>query len=657
MQIGYALERLRRKGYLIDEGIEANTPTSYPIGGVSVRAVGDINVVPLVDALSALNLLADHADAAELDIVMTDDELHPDLDEWNRSATRAWMLVKPFGSILWIAPVFVPGETACWACFARRVRDNRPIETFLEAQTGVRMTYPPDTTPSGASIGIQLAAHEAMRWLNGERHLSERLYTFDTVTMRGEFHPFVWHPACPICGSTQIRNAEPIRLESRLAVDMSDAGSRSAAASTTLGRYNHHIDPITGIVTHLARVQTPEHIYLYASGHNKARPLHQWQNFKRHLRSQSAGKGTDDIQARASALCEAIERYSGTFQGDEPRITARLRDLDGAIHPRDLLLFSDAQYTARETWNAHCPPHLFVPAPFDEEREIEWSPVWSLRDQDWKYVPTAYAYYDAPQSDDTLFCGADSNGCAAGSSREDAILQAMLELIERDAVAIWWDNRVCRPAFDLDALDHPYVERSRAYFARTGRDLWLLDITTDFNVPCFVAVSMRTNAPTADIVLGFGAHLNPRIAALRAITELNQTLPAALRDGEGEYQSDSAWEIRWWRNATIETQPYLAPDVQQPLRTLTDYPAHTHGDIRANILSLVELARIRGIDTLILDQTRADTELPVVRAIMPGMRHFWARRAPGRLYDVPVQLGWLDRPRAESELNDMPMFM
>jgi len=37
--------------------------------------------------------------------------------------------------------------------------------------------------------------------------------------------------------------------------------------------------------------------------------------------------------------------------------------------------------------------------------------------------------------------------------------------------------------------------------------------------------------------------------------------------------------------------------------------------------------------------------------IVPGLRHFYRRFGPGRLYDVPVKLGWRDRPIAESELN------
>jgi len=59
---------------------------------------------------------------------------------------------------------------------------------------------------------------------------------------------------------------------------------------------------------------------------------------------------TTDAQARASGLCEALERHSGVFRGDEPRRKARLADLGAsAIDVRECLLFSERQYAARAT--------------------------------------------------------------------------------------------------------------------------------------------------------------------------------------------------------------------------------------------------------------------------------------------------------------------
>jgi oxazoline/thiazoline synthase len=43
--------------------------------------------------------------------------------------------------------------------------------------------------------------------------------------------------------------------------------------------------------------------------------------------------------------------------------------------------------------------------------------------------------------------------------------------------------------------------------------------------------------------------------------------------------------------------------------------------------------------------------------VVPGLRHFWPRFGPGRLYDVPVRLGWREHPLDESQLNPVPLFV
>ena len=72
---------------------------------------------------------------------------------------------------------------------------------------------------------------------------------------------------------------------------------------------------------------------------------------------------------------------------------------------------------------------------------------------------------------------------------------------------------------------------------------------------------------------------------------------------------------------------------------------------REQVNACVDIARRAGLDFLVLDQTRPDVEVPVVRVIVPGLRHFYRRFGPGRLYDVPVKLGLRDRPLPESELT------
>jgi ribosomal protein S12 methylthiotransferase accessory factor len=70
----------------------------------------------------------------------------------------------------------------------------------------------------------------------------------------------------------------------------------------------------------------------------------------------------------------------------------------------------------------------------------------------------------------------------------------------------------------------------------------------------------------------------------------------------------------------------------------------------------LDATRRLGLDVLVLDQSRPDIDLSVTRVVVPGFRHFWRRLGPGRLYDVPVRLGWVPAPTAEADLNPTSIF-
>src|SRR5262249_1001781 len=143
----------------------------------------------------------------------------------------------------------------------------------------------------------------------------------------------------------------------------------------------------------------------------------------------------------------------GNFQGDEERIRGSLFSLgEQAIHPNDCQLYDDRQFASRSTWNAVHGQFQYVARPFDPKAVMDWTPVWSLTQRRHRYLPTRQLYYGAPAEPGHDFVHSDSNGNAAGSSLEDAVLQGLLELVERDAIALWWYNRGRVPAVDLDAF-------------------------------------------------------------------------------------------------------------------------------------------------------------------------------------------------------------
>jgi ribosomal protein S12 methylthiotransferase accessory factor len=123
------------------------------------------------------------------------------------------------------------------------------------------------------------------------------------------------------------------------------------------------------------------------------------------------------------------------------------------------------------------------------------------------------------------------------------------------------------------------------------------------------------------------------------------------------YRMSDAETIAWWKTATYEDQPYLVADPSVAPRTLEDFPLMASDDLTKDLTTCITLAKERGLEVLVVDQTRPDIGLPVVKVVVPGLRHFWRRLAPGRLYDVPVELGWLERPRLESEMNPIACFV
>ncbi|MGH2585496.1 MAG: TOMM precursor leader peptide-binding protein, partial [Dehalococcoidia bacterium] len=470
----------------------------------------------------------------------------------------------------------------------------------------------------------------------------------------------VRRPQCPRCGDGgAVPAPAPVTLERHAKQFTVDGGHRAVSPDQTLARYGHHVSALTGAVPRLVRVPLDESgvLHVYAAGRNRAMGAGGLHALRGGLRTNCAGKGLSDAQARASALCEALERYSGTFQGDECRRTASYRELGAdAIHPNACMLYSEAQYRERGRWNAGGSPFQRVPEPFDETARIEWTPVWSLSRRAFRYLPAVFCYYEYAETA-APFCWADSNGNAAGNTREEAILQGFLEVAERDAVALWWYNRVRRPAVDLDSFDSGQIRELRTAYAALGREVWVLDLTTDLGIPTFVALSRRTEGGRAEIAFGFGAHLDAHVAVARALTEMNQFLVWLVsRDGRPPPAMGDPDIRRWMETATLENQPYLAPEGGPP-RRCAGYATPQSDDLREDVLRCQGIVERRGLEMLVLDQTRPDIGLPVVKVVVPGLRHFWARFAPGRLYEVPVRLGWRERPATEAELNPIPMFL
>ena len=567
--------------------------------------------------------------------------------------------------------MFVPGQTACWECLAQRLRGHRKLEGYIARRNGTDAPVGavPACIASTQHAALAEAATDITRWIGtgGQSTLLDRVVS--TRRLHTGTNPPYPHPACPqcpSCGSLEPNNgvvAKPVRLHRRPKAHTSDGGHRALDQREVLAQLERHLSPITGIVSTLVpgeraggahrggRCLTPT----FSADHNFSDMYDDRFFLKEGMRRRSGGKGKSTEQARMSALAESLERYCGVFDGTEPRIRASFARLgNAAIHPNACMGYSERQYAERRSHNRSGHKAHWVPEPFREDVEIEWTPLWSLSAEETRYLPTSFCYFGY-RSSDPLFARADSNGCAAGSVIEEAVLQGLLELIERDAVALWWYNRLRRPAVDLESVDDAYVSGLIRHYGELRRELWVLDVTSDFGVPTFAAISRRVDKAEEDIIYGFGAHLDPDVALARALTEMNQSLeavPTAIGPEPTRTYRGSQDAVHWWRTVKIRRRRLLdaRPREQDHAASRTSRTSRRTTCTRTFSLA-GRWRQTRGIEILVLDQTRPDVGFPVVRVVAPGLRHFWARFGPGRLYEVPLREGWLPRSLDEGELN------
>ncbi|MCY4060276.1 MAG: TOMM precursor leader peptide-binding protein, partial [Gammaproteobacteria bacterium] len=551
---------------------------------------------------------------------------------------------------------------------AYRLRNHQEVHNFLRNVSGEQAAFKPFAAePSVLEALYGLIAAEIVKWvvLGDTAPIHDHAITMNVGTFASSRHAVMRRPQCPACGDEALHRPDrppaPVVLGASPKTHRNSGGSRSVAPEVTLARYRHLVSPVSGVVTWLKRTTDEDSPWLHVhwAGSNLGMRSRSLSSLRRSLRSKSAGKGSTREQSEVSALCEAVERHSGAFHGDEIRTRKRFAEFakGEAVHPNDAQLFSESQLDNATSINTKGHPYNIVPPRLDPHAEIDWTPVWSLTNERHCYLPTSMLYSMAAEQRGPGDLVADSNGCAAGNTLEEAILQGFYELVERDAFAIWWYNRLKVPAMDLASFDDEYLASAAGHYAGYDRDLWMLDVTSDVGIPTFVAVSRRPDAPTEDIIYGAGAHADPRVAALRAICELNQCLTWLPRPGnsDGRPMIDDPMALWWWRTARLADCSWLAPSADEPLRKASNCPAIESTDTREDVEYCRGLVEARGMEFLVLDQTRPDVGMPVVRVIVPGMRHFWARFAPGRLYDVPVGMGLREYPVAEADLNPAPV--
>lgn len=595
--------------------------------------------------------------------VLVVDDLVEVASEQVPDATRPMIAVQLAGERALVSPLLGRG-LACPDCLAARIRTRRLPEFVAAARVGLVVPPAPSIHRDAAdslAAGVVVATAHACAAAEPVPHpLASAVTVIDPRSAQVERHELVPLPGCATCDPDgPVVNAT--HLDGPLAVVQESAaadggGLRARDPDETWAAYAHLISDVVGIVPYVRPTGRPE-LRAFTAGPNVA-AVDDPVLLRSRLRSGAGGKGVTISAARTGALAEALERTSLRARGGEPCRRGRMADIPNAWHPNDLQLFSEEQLRRAEVLRAleiddpAASGHHRVPAPFDVEAEHDWSPVADLSTGETHWLPSSLVWFDWPGLP-AHYPSGSSNGAAAGNTVHEALLQGLLERVERDSVALWWHPRCRRPAFDLQAWDDPRIAAALAPQHALGTDVWVLDVTSDLGIPAAAAVAVGVDALPQVPLMGYGAHVDPVIAVVRALTELAQMqAPLTMAAGEVPLDGLGPHELAWFAEVTVESEPWLAPH-----GVVSPPDAPDHRDIGEALDDVRDRVTARGYSVLWADCTRPDVGLPVVRTWVPGLRHFWNRYAAGRLYDVPPVLGWCTPGYTEADLNPRPMIL
>lgn len=315
------------------------------------------------------------------------------------------------------------------------------------------------------------------------------------------------------------------------------------------------------------------------------------------------------------AVAEAAERYAMSVIHNDEVVIATANELgadaiDWRLFPRCL----DREY---EDF-----PSV---VPFDPNKRIRWIRGVSLLDGRRLYVPVSLTHIAKASRRAETFTLPISTGVAVHSSVQEATVRAILEVVERDSIALTWYLRPVLPRIRISAEQAgDYSSRFQA-FGRSQIKQYLFDATTDLGIPVVYGVMVAPNHPTVATVVTAASDLDPVSACAKAMREAVSTRLAVIgcedvpEDHEACFKLEhgAAYMGRQEQRAEFD---FLLKSPQSV--DIEDIPNRDTGDSGRNLHWLVERLREKKIEAVAVELTTdelSENGLRAVRVVIPQL--------------------------------------
>ncbi len=308
------------------------------------------------------------------------------------------------------------------------------------------------------------------------------------------------------------------------------------------------------------------------------------------------GKGATPVQSEASALMELVERFSFfTFIETGPKRYTTARELGDHALP-----FS---YLARSLFDAS--PDAAAAAGLYQDWPLYFVPATNLSTGAPVYLPLHWFYLIE-----------EYNGPAAGNGVEEAVLQALCEVVERHVGTVISHERRPTPAIDPDSVTDPAARELLEKFSNNGIKVYLRDFSLDTGIPTVAALAYDpgTFPESSEIVFAAGTTTDPAKSLIRALTEVAQLA--------GDFHRRTSYRPTLPKYESLEDAAYLMAD--GPSVALDSLPNLAHDNLKVEIHNCLDALGRLNLPVLAVDVTHPQIGIPAVYVLIPGT-HFLDR--------------------------------
>jgi putative methanogenesis marker protein 1 len=307
------------------------------------------------------------------------------------------------------------------------------------------------------------------------------------------------------------------------------------------------------------------------------------------------GKGATPAEAKVSAMMEGLERYS-----------AEVKD-------RNLLISRFSEL--KDEQNSLSPSDLILPEGADPDTDIPWIMGYDIMNDEEILVPANAVFHPLSDGYKRLF-RTNTSGLASGNELEEAIFHGLAEVIERDAWSLAEAARNTGPL--IQNVGNGLAKSLMDKFSLAQVQVYLKDITSDIGIPTIAAVSddIKLKDPTL-LTTGMGTHTSAEIAVLRALTEVAQSRLTQIHGArEDTTLADFRKQIGYERTKRLNKHWF---DISQT-RDFSEIVSHDSDDFLRDIEYATSHLEEAGLDrVIVVDLTREEIGVPVVRIIVPGL--------------------------------------